>query len=62
MTDYVAYLEAQRKMIEQFETRATRMAADTGTEAAPPVAGTPLRHSLAEALRAVASRLDPVGA
>jgi hypothetical protein len=62
MTDYIAYLEAQRKMIEQFETRAAHVAADTATEAAPRVAGTPLRHGLAEALRAAAFRLDPVRA
>jgi hypothetical protein len=63
MTDYIAYLEAQKKMIEQFDTRTTRIAADTGSESAatpPHVAGA--RHGLAEALRAAASRLDPVAA
>jgi hypothetical protein len=65
MTDYIAYLEAQRKMIEQFDTRATRIAADTASESAgtrPHVAGAPLRHGLAEALRAAASRLDQAAA
>jgi hypothetical protein len=61
MTDYIAYLESQRKMIEQFETPAASVA-DTSMEAAPRVAVIPLRHGLAEALRAAASRLDPVGA
>ncbi|HEY4866236.1 MAG TPA: hypothetical protein VIK45_12080 [Candidatus Dormibacteraeota bacterium] len=59
MTDYIAYLEAQKKMIEQFDTRTTRIAPESA--ATPPhVAGT--RHGLAEALRAAASRLDPVAA
>ena len=62
MTDYIAYLESQRKMIEQFETPAATIAAGTSMEAAPRVAVIPLRHGLAEALRAAASRLDPVGA
>jgi hypothetical protein len=65
MTDYIAHLEAQKKMIEQLEARAARIAADTATEPAelpPHGAVTPLRHGLAQALRAAASRLDPVAA
>ncbi|MDQ6790338.1 MAG: hypothetical protein M3075_06775 [Candidatus Dormibacteraeota bacterium] len=65
MTDYIAYLEAQKKMIEQFDTRTTRFAPDTDSESAatrPHVAQAPLRHGLADALRAAASRLDRVAA
>ena len=65
MTDYIAYLEAQKKMIEQFDVRTAAVAADTGTEAAeaPPLrAKAQWQHSLAEALRAAASRLDQVPA
>ena len=65
MTDYIAYLEAQKKMIEQFEARAARIASDTATESQGTplhVARNPVRHGLAEALRAAASRLDPAAA
>ncbi|MBJ7601448.1 hypothetical protein [Candidatus Nephthysia bennettiae] len=51
-------------MIEQFETTAAWIAADTATEGGvpPSVARSPWRHGLAEALRAAAFRLDPVAA
>ena len=65
MADYIAYLEAQKKMLEQFEFRGTGIAADTAAEAvevSPHRAGTPWRHGVAHALRAAAYRLDPVAA
>ena len=65
MTDYIAYLEAQKKMLEQFEVRSAGIAADTAAEAfelSPRWAGTPWRHGVAQALRAAAYRLDPVAA
>jgi hypothetical protein len=63
MSDYIAYLEAQRKMLEQFEYRATAMAFDTATEVDQlHRSGAPWRHGLAETLRAAASRLEPTPA
>ena len=65
MIDYIAYLEAQKKMRQQFEFRANAITEDTATTAAevnPHRAGTPWRHGIAEALRAAASRLDPAPA
>ena len=65
MADYIAYLEAQKKMLEQFEFRGTGIAADTAAEAvemSPHRAGNPRRHGVAHALRAAAYRLDPVAA
>jgi hypothetical protein len=63
MTEYIAYLEAQKKILEQFEFRTASIAADTAAEAyelSPHQAGTPWRHGIAQALRAAAYRLDPV--
>jgi hypothetical protein len=63
MTDYIAYLDAQRKMREQFEYRAATIEADTATEVDElRRQGAPWRHGLADALRAAASRLDQVPA
>jgi hypothetical protein len=63
MIDYIAYLEAQKKMRQQFEFRANAITSDPATaEMDRHRAGTPLRHGLAAALRAAATRLDPVAA
>jgi hypothetical protein len=65
MIDYIAYLEVQRKMRDQFTFRDGAIAGDTPTEPAgarPNSSHVQWRHGLAEALRAAASRLDPVPA
>lgn len=65
MTDYIAYLEAQKKMIEQFDFKARAIAVDTATEADVFTArrpGSSWRLGLAESLRAAAGRLDQVAA
>jgi hypothetical protein len=63
MIDYIAYIEAQRKMRDQFTFPNTAIVEDT----APAMtrshgSGAQWRRGLAEALRAAASRLDRVPA
>jgi hypothetical protein len=65
MIDYIAYIEVQKKMRDQFSFQAAPLAEKTAIRSAQGHQHSPrtqVRHGLAEALRAAASRLDPVAA
>jgi hypothetical protein len=64
MIDYIAYIEVQNRMRDQFSFQAAPVAEETATRSAEghQHPRTQVRHGVAEALRAAASRLDPVAA